>query len=131
MPPFSHPDLSRRERQIMDVIYTLGSASAGEVRERLPNAPSDSAVRTMLRLLEERGHLKHTKEGRKFVFHPVVAPKKASRFALRKLVQTFFAGSTEAAIASLLDNESRGMSREELERLSRLIEAAKEKGGRS
>lgn len=125
------PPLSRRERQIMDILYARGKASAAEVREDLPDAPSDSAVRTLLRLLEEKGHVQHEKEGRKFIFSAVVHVQKASRSALRNLVRTFFSGSVEKAMASLIDAESQNLSPEELDRLSVLIERAREEGNKS
>ncbi len=115
----------------MDAIYAQGRASASDVRGAMPDAPSDSAVRTMLRGLEEKGHLEHTKEGRKFVFSPVIEAETASRSALRKLVQTFFSGSIEAAMASLIDIDSKQLSKAELDRLSLLIRNAKKTGGRS
>ncbi len=124
----SLPDLSRRERQIMDIVYARGRASAADVREALPDAPSDSAVRTLLRLLEEKGHLTHAKEGRKFVYAPVVAATQVRRSALKKLVHTFFEGSVEEAMASLLDLDSRGLSNSEIDRMSALIEGARKKG---
>ncbi len=131
MAPHHLPDLSRRERQIMDIVYARGRASAAEVRESLPDAPTDSSVRTLLRLLEEKGHLTHVKEGRKFIFTPVIAAEKASRSALKKLVTTFFSGSVEEAMASLLDIESEGLSESELDRLSALIESARKEGRES
>ncbi len=131
MAPHDLPDLSRRERQIMDVLYARGRASAAEVRKSLPAPPSDSAVRTMLRLLEEKGHITHVKEGRKFIFSPVVGTEKASRSALRKLVRTFFDGSVEAAVASLIDIDSCGLSETELDRLSALIDSARKEGRKS
>jgi predicted transcriptional regulator len=131
MAPNHMPDLSRRERQIMEIIYARGRASAAEVRESLPDAPSDSAVRTMLRLLEEKGHLRHKKEGRRFVFSPVVDVKTARRSALKRLVTTFFDGSVEQAVASLLDIDSRRLSNSELDRLSALIDGARKEGGKS
>ncbi len=125
------PSLSRRERQIMDIIYAQGSTSAAEVREALPDAPSDSAVRTLLRLLEEKGHVKHAQVGRKYVYSPVVTAKKASHSALRNLLQTFFQDSVEQTLASLLDMKSSDLSDTELERLSALISQARKQGKKS
>jgi predicted transcriptional regulator len=124
-----HLHLSRRERQIMEIIYRLGQASAAEVLEALPDPPSYSAVRATLRLLEEKGHLRHKQTGKKYVFLPTVAVSRARRSALRNVLHTFFDGSVEHAVASLLDLRAQNLSEAELERLSKLIEGAK-KGGR-
>ena len=120
--------LSRRERQIMDVIYALGRATVAEVRERLPEPPSYSAVRALLRILEEKGHLRHEQEGPRYVFLPTVPREQASETALRKLVRTFFDGSPEGAMAALLDLEGGQLDEKALERLSGLIEEAKKEG---
>src|SRR3954454_18922271 len=101
--------LSRRERQIMDVIYRRGRATAAEVLEGLPDPPSYSAVRAMLRVLEEKGHLRHASQGPRYLFMPTVPREKARRSALKQLVQTFFDGSTEQAVAALLDLSSRAL----------------------
>src|SRR3954454_4403067 len=114
--------LSRRERQIMDVIYRLGRATAAEVMGGLPDPPSYSAVRAMLRVLEEKGHLRHESRGAQYVFLPTVPREKARRSALKQLVQTFFDGSTEQAVAALLDLSASNLSHDELDRLSDLIE---------
>ena len=127
MPEQSQSNLSRRERQIMDVIYRMEKATAVDVMEKIPDPPSYSAVRAMLRVLEEKGHLKHEQDGPRYVFSPVVARDTARRSAMKHLVRTFFDGSTESAVAALLQNESR-LSRVELERLSGLIEKAKTEG---
>jgi len=118
--------LSRRERQIMDALYRLGRATAAEVREALPDAPSDSAVRTHLRILEEKGHVGHTQDGPRYVYTPTVAPEKASRSALRHLVRTFFDGSPERAVAALLDASN--LSDHDLDRMAALIEQARHEG---
>jgi predicted transcriptional regulator len=122
----SQPPLSRRERQIMDVIYRRGRAAAGEVLDELPDPPSYSAVRAMLRVLEEKGHLRHEQDGPRYVYVPTVNRERASRSALRHLVQTFFDGSTEQVVAALLEGSDAKLSDEELDRLSRLIEQAKQ-----
>lgn len=119
--------LSRRERQIMDVIYRRGKVTAAEVLAELPEPPSYSAVRAMLRLLEEKGHLRHEQEGPRYVYAPTVTRDKARRSAMRHLVRTFFDGSTEDAVAALLQSDA-GMSDDELDRLSRMIDAAKKEG---
>lgn len=116
--------LSRRERQIMDVVYRLGRATAADVLDGMPEPPSYSAVRTMLRLLEEKGHLRHEQDGPRYVYVPTVARDRARRSALDHLVRTFFDGSTEDVVAALLARGDRP-SDEELERLARLIEQAR------
>lgn len=120
--------LSRRERQIMDVIYGRGRATAAEVMEGLPDPPSYSAVRAMLRVLEEKGHLRHDQQGPRYVFLPTVPREQARRSALRQLVQTFFDGSTEQAVAALIDESDRVLSGAELDRLARLIDQARKEG---
>lgn len=119
--------LSRRERQIMDVIYRHGKVTAAEVLAELPEPPGYSAVRAMLRLLEEKGHIRHEQDGPRYVYTPTVNRDKARRSAMRHLVRTFFDGSTEDAVAALLQNDA-GISEDELERLSRLIDGAKKEG---
>ena len=120
--------LSRRERQIMEIIYRLGQATAAEVMENLPNPPSYSAVRAMLRLLEQKGYVRHEQDGPRYVFKPMLAREKARRSALKQMLQTFFDGSTGEAVAALLDLSRRRMSKEELDQLSQLIEEAKKEG---
>jgi BlaI family transcriptional regulator, penicillinase repressor len=120
--------LSRRERQIMDILYQRGKASAQEVREGMEDAPSYSAVRAMLRVLEEKGHVRHQEEGLKYVYVPVVAREKAKRSAVKHLLDTFFAGSPEQIVAALLDVSSSRLTREELDRMADLIEKAKREG---
>lgn len=123
-----HTTLSRRERQIMDVLYRRGRATAAEVRQALPDPPSYSAVRAKLRVLEEKGHVRHQEEALKYVYKPALAPEKAKRTALRHLLETFFDHSVEQVVTALLDGSAAKISREELDRLSRLIEAAKKEG---
>jgi BlaI family penicillinase repressor len=120
--------LSRRERQIMDILYQRGKASASDVREAMEAAPGYSAVRAMLRVLEEKGHVKHQAEGLKYVYVPVVARDKAKRSAVKHVMETFFNGSAEQIVAALLDVSSTRLTREELDRMSEMIEAAKEEG---
>lgn len=121
-------DLSRRERQIMDVIYRRTRATAAEVMEDLPDPPSYSAVRAMLRVLEEKGYLRHEQSGPRYVFLPTVPREKASRSALKRLVKTFFGGSTEQTVAALLDMSAEKLSGEELDRLADLIDRARKEG---
>jgi len=120
--------LSRRERQIMDILYRTGKASANDVRDAMPDAPSYSAVRAMLRVLEEKGHIRHQAEGLKYVYLPTVARDKAKRTAVKHVLETFFNGSPEQAVAALLDVASTRLTREELDRISQLIEDAKKEG---
>jgi predicted transcriptional regulator len=120
--------LSRRERQIMDVVYRLGKSSVTEVLERLPDPPSYSAVRALMRILEEKGHLSHEQDGPRYVYLPTVPRDAAQASALSHLVRTFFGGSAEAAVAALLDLPEHGMSEGELARLSHLIDDARGQG---
>jgi predicted transcriptional regulator len=120
--------LSRRERQIMDILYRRGRASVAEVLEELPDPPSYSAVRAMLRVLEEKGHVRHEEQALRYVFSPTVPREKAKRAALRRLLDTFFNGSAERAVAALLDGSAAQLSAEELDRLARLIEKARKEG---
>ena len=117
--------LSRRERQIMDILYQRGKLSAAAVREAMPDAPSYSAVRAMLRVLEEKGHVKHQAEGLKYVYVPTVARDKAKRSAVKHLLDTFFADSPAQIVAALLDVSSTSLTREELDRMSEMIEKVK------
>src|SRR4029079_13195423 len=124
--------LTRRERQMMDILYQLQRASAEEIRERLPDPPSNSSVRTMLRILEDKGHIRHEHLGGRFLFIPVVKADTAKRSALRHLVDTFFGGSGEDAIGALFDISARDLGDEELADLRSLIaKAAKERSTRS
>jgi BlaI family penicillinase repressor len=120
--------LSRRERQIMDVIYKLGRATAAEVHERLPDQPSYSTVRAKLRVLEEKGVVSHQEQGPRYLYIPTTPRDKARRSALRHLVDTFFGGSAEQVVAALLDQSASKMSQQELDRLSRLIDQARKEG---
>jgi BlaI family transcriptional regulator, penicillinase repressor len=120
--------LSRRERQIMEILYQRGQASAAEVLGALEDPPSYSAVRAMLRILEEKGHVRHQCEGLKYVYVPVVAREKAKRSAMKHLVDTFFADAPEQAVAALLDVSSRRLTNEELDRMAEMIEKARREG---
>jgi BlaI family penicillinase repressor len=124
-----HPqDLSRRERQILDILYRHGRASAAEVQEGLPDPPSYSAVRALLRILEEKGHVRHEQDGPRYLYRPTVARDNARASALKHMLQTFFDGSAEQAISALLDEQSTRLSSAELDRLARMIDGAR-KGG--
>ena len=120
--------LSRRERQIMDILYRLGSATAAEVQEHLPEAPSYSAVRALLRILEDKGHLKHEYDGPRYVYAPIVSRPVAQKSALKQIVRTFFDGSASQAVAALLDMSAKDLSDNELERLAKMVEQAKREG---
>jgi predicted transcriptional regulator len=122
------PTLSRRERQIMDIVYRRGRATAAEVLADLPDPPSYSAVRALLRVLEDKGHLRHEEDGPRYLFVPTVGRDRASRSALKQLVRTFFDGSTEDAVAALLDMSRDRLEPDELDRLSALIEQARKEG---
>jgi predicted transcriptional regulator len=120
--------LSRRERQIMDIVYSRGQASATEVMESLPDPPSYSAVRALLRVLEEKGHLRHEQDGQRYVYSPTVERERAKRSALRRVLQTFFDDSTEDAVAALLDISQERLSDDELKRMEKLIKQARREG---
>jgi predicted transcriptional regulator len=124
----SQHGLSRRERQIMDILYQRGKSSVSEVKEALPNAPSYSAVRAMLRILEEKGHIRHQEEGLKYVYLPKVARDKAKRSAVKHLLDTFFSDSPDQIVAALLDVSSTRLTRAELDRMTEMIEQAKKEG---
>jgi predicted transcriptional regulator len=121
--------LGRRERQLVEVLYRLGKASVAEVLAELPDPPSYSAVRGMLTLLEEKGYLRHKRDGMRYVYTPVIAPAKVRQSALRQLVSTFFEGSPIAAAAALLEMSGEELSAQEKDQLSVLI-ARREKEGR-
>jgi BlaI family transcriptional regulator, penicillinase repressor len=125
MKSHSHPNLIRRERQIMDVLYRRGRATAAEVRQDMPDAPGYSAVRAMLRVLEEKGHVRHEEEALRYVFLPTAPRSRAVRSAVKHLVETFFEGSTERAVAALIDGK---LTIAELDRIAGLIESAKKEG---
>ena len=123
-----HAVLSRRERQIMDVLYQRGRAAASEIHQALPDPPSYSAVRATLRVLEDKGHVRHQEEALRYVYLPTLAPDRARRSALRHVVDTFFNGSVEQVVATLLDRSALRVSGEELDRMSALIEKARKEG---
>src|SRR3954470_18934943 len=127
-PPPAPAHLSRRERQIMDVVYRHGRATAAEIHEQIPEPPVPAAVRTMLRILEEKGQLRHEKEGLKHIYHPVTPRSVAQRSAVRHVVGTFFNGSRAAAIAALLDESDRPLSDDERAELSSVIKRLRADG---
>ena len=120
--------LSRRERQIMDVIYARGEATATHVLQDIPDPPTRTAVRTFLRILERKGHLQHRQQGREFVYRPTRARERTGRSALRRVLEVFFEGSLERAVSAHLSDPSAELGPEELERLSDLIDQARKRG---
>src|SRR6476620_6664222 len=120
-----HRNLSRRERQIMDILYQQGRATGAEIHQALPDAPTYSAVRAKLRVLEEKGHVRHEEEALRYVYVPTMARDTARRSELRRLVTTFFEGSVEQAVAALLDLSSAKLDGRELDRIAGLIGEAK------
>jgi BlaI family transcriptional regulator, penicillinase repressor len=128
MKTLHHHELSRRERQIIDILYTQGQATVAEVQQALPDPPSYSAVRAMLRILEEKGHFRHQQDGPRYVYVPTVARENAKKSALKHMLQTFFDGSAEQAISALLDDQTARLSEAELDRLARMIQQARRTG---
>ncbi|TWU03064.1 Penicillinase repressor [Symmachiella macrocystis] len=124
----SDHDLGRRERQIMHVIYELEEASVGDVLQRLPDPPSYSSVRTMIRLLESKGFLRHRREGTKYVYRPTQSRHHASQSALKQLLTTFFSGSPTDAVAAILDVSSVDLTDDDLNQLEQLIAQARKDG---
>ena len=128
MKPGSHTKLGSRERQIMEVVYRLGRATVAEVLAQIEDPPSYSAVRAMLRILEDKGHLRHIQDGPRYLYLPVVSGERARRSILQDVVKRLFDNSTEKAVAALLESSSDRMSDAELERLQRLIDSSRRKG---
>jgi predicted transcriptional regulator len=122
--------LTMRERHIMDILFRLGRATAEEVRLQLSGSPSDSTVRTQLRVLEEKGQVRHEEQGRRFIYSPAVPRNAARKSALRHVVDTFFDGSVEQVVAALLGGEAARVSDDELKRIRRLVARARKDGGR-
>ncbi|HEV3060097.1 MAG TPA: BlaI/MecI/CopY family transcriptional regulator [Vicinamibacterales bacterium] len=121
-------DLSRRERQVMDILYRDGKATAADVLAGLPDPPSYSAVRAMLRILEEKGHIRHEQDGPRYVFVPTVKRDTAQRSALRHVINTFFDGSASQVMAALFELSARELDADELAQLRRLVDKAKRRG---
>jgi len=120
--------LTRRERQIMEILHARGQATAAEVHQALPDSPSYSTVRALLRILEEKGHVKHRREGLRYVHLPTEARARASRSALRRVVRTFFGGSAPLAVAALLESTDTELSTEEIDTLQKIINEARKEG---
>jgi len=124
----SKDGFSRREREIMDALYSLGRASAAQILEQLPDPPTYTAIRTLLTILEKKGHIRHLSDGTRYIYEPMVAREQMGRRAIDSLLKTFFDDSVERAVTALLTREDANISREDLDRLSRLIEKAKQEG---
>jgi predicted transcriptional regulator len=129
MPASKHAHLSRRERQIMEIIHQRRTATAAEVHAALPNPPGYSAVRALLCILENKGHLLHKKDGLRYVYLPTESREKASRSALKRVLSTFFEGSVTQAVAALLSSSDTKVSSEELNKLQQIIKQARKEGG--
>src|ERR1700728_243503 len=125
MTPENDNDLGRREHQIMDILFAMGRASGPEIQERLPDQPNYSGVRTILRVLERKGHIRHIEEGMRYVYLPVMTREKATKSAIERLVSTFFDGSVKAAAAAFLDPSTAKLSDEDLKELERMIRKAR------
>ena len=124
-----HNELSRRERQIMDVLFRMGQATVSDVLTAMPDPPSYSAVRAMLRILEDKGHVRHEQDGPRYLYKPALARERAKKSAMRHLLHTFFDGSHEQAVAALLDEASSTLSDAEFDRLAKLIDRRRTKEG--
>lgn len=122
------PELARRERQIMDVIFQLGEATVGEVLERLPDPPSYSSVRTIIRKIEAKGLLTHRQDGKRYVYRAKQSRETASRTALQKLMDVFFSGSAPDTVAAIMDVSAKTLDPEDLDRISKIIEQARKEG---
>jgi len=120
--------LTRRERQIMEILHARGQATAAEVHQALPDSPSYSAVRALLRILEDKGHVKHRREGLRYVHLPTEPRARASRSALRRVVRTFFGGSAPLAAAALLESADTELTSEEIDNLQKIINQARKDG---
>jgi BlaI family transcriptional regulator, penicillinase repressor len=126
----SEPSLSRREREIMDILYSQGKATGPEVQERLREQPSYSTVRTILRILERKGHVRHIEDGQRYIYLPAVPREAAKKSAIQRLIATFFDGSAKAAAAAFLDPESSHLSEEDLKELETMIRGARKEKSR-
>ena len=124
----AHRDLSRRERQILDILYQRGQATAADVQAELPEPPTYSAVRALLRILEDKGHVRHEQDGPRYVYLPTIGRDNAQKSALRHILHTFFDGSAEQAISALLGDSGAKLSSAELDRLARMIDTARKSG---
>jgi len=125
-----HHALTKRERQIMDILYRRGRATAGEVMEDLSGNPNYSTVRTQLRVLEEKGHVRHEERGLRYVYMPAVPRRAARKSALKHLVETFFDGSAEQVVAAVLGGEASRLSDDDLQRIADLVAKARKEGAK-
>lgn len=123
-----HNDFSRRERQIMDVLYRLGKASASDIRDAIPNPPSKTAVRTLLTILQEKGHVRFTRDGAKYIYEPVASREEVAKTTIDRVVQNFFGGSIERVVATLVDSQEASLSDSQVENLKAIIEKARKEG---
>ncbi len=123
-----HPSLTRREREVMNIVHELGSATAAQIQERMPDPPSNAAVRSVLRILVERGHLGYEQDGPRYVYSPTVPIQRTRSSALRQVLRVFFGGSVEGAMAALIDMEESKLTEEERERMRTMIERAQKEG---
>jgi len=123
--------LSKRESQIMEVIYASGKATANDVHENIDDAPSYSTIRALLRILLDKGHLKYEKEGLRYVYYPTCPREVASSSALKKIITTFFEGSIEKTVAALLDNSDKQLSKAQLDAMAEMIDQARSKGAKN
>ena len=119
---------SRREREILDALYKLGKASAAEIREQIPDAPTYTAIRTHLSILEKKGHVRHESDGTRYIYEPLIAREQMGRRAIDSLLKTFFDNSVERAVAAMLTREDADIPAADLDRLAQLIEKAKREG---
>jgi predicted transcriptional regulator len=126
--PIDEPDLSRRERQIMEALYRLGRASASDIREALPNPPSKTAVRTLLTILADKGHIRYESDGVRYIYEPVVPRDEKARNVIAGVMKTFFDNSVERVVSTLLDREEADVTPEQLDRLADIIERARREG---
>jgi predicted transcriptional regulator len=128
MPKRLPSDVSRRERQIMDIVFRQGRATVSEVLDQMPDPPSYSAVRAMMKVLEDKGHLRHEQDGLAYVYFPTVSVESASRSAVSHLLRTFFQGSAERAVAAVLQSSASKLSDDELQRIAQMVAAARKEG---
>jgi predicted transcriptional regulator len=124
----AHNDLSRRERQIMDALYRLDRASASEIRDAIPDPPSNTAVRTLLTILQEKGHVRFDRDGAKYVYEPVVSREEVARDTMDRVVKNFFGGSIERVVATLVNSQETDLTEEQIDSLKSIIESARKQG---
>lgn len=123
-----HNDLSRRERQIMDALYRLESASAAEIRDAIPDPPSNTAVRTLLTILQEKGHVSFTRDGAKYIYQPVVSREEVAKDTIDRVVKNFFGGSIERVVATLLNSQESDLTDDQVNKFKAIIDEARKDG---